>query len=266
MPRDVNLFVAAHPDDETIGAAVAVCEMPISYVAHVTDGAPRDMTDARRLGLLSRGRYALQRRQEARRALRLAGLRPTRLHNLGGVDRESWYHLPALVRRLVLLLRRLKPTAVWTHPYEGGHPDHDATAFIVHAARALLGPQQPRFVLMEFASYHAGLRGQMVRGSFLQPNAASDGDAPVLLRSLGQGERARKRAMMGCYVTQRQVLEMFPLDRECFREAPRYQFLRAPHPGPLYYEQQPWGTAGHDWRRKVQQAAVALGLDPHTAL
>lgn len=265
MPRDVNLFVAAHPDDETVGAAVAVCELPISHVVHVTDGAPRDMTDARRLGLSSRGRYALHRRQEARHALRLAGLRPTHLHNLGGVDRESWYHLPALVRRLVLLLRRLKPTAVWTHPYEGGHPDHDATAFIVHAARAILRARQ-QFTLLEFSSYHAGQRGQMVCGSFLQPNAACDGNAPVILRSLGHGERSRKRAMLGCYLTQRLVLETFPLDHECFREAPRYRFLRAPHVGQLLYEQRPWGTTGGDWREMVERAAGLLGLDAHAAL
>jgi LmbE family N-acetylglucosaminyl deacetylase len=192
-------------------------------------------------------------------------LRPTHLHSLGGVDRESWYHLPALVRRLVLLLRRLKPTAVWTHPYEGGHPDHDATAFIVHAARALLSARH-RFMLMEFASYHAGHRGQMVCGSFLQPNAACDGEAPVILRSLGQGERSRKRAMFGCYVTQRQVLEAFSVDHESFREAPRYRFLHPPHVGQLLYEQRPWGTTASDWRQRVERAAAQLGLDARAAL
>ena len=43
---------------------------------------------------------------------------------------------------------------VITHPYEGGHPDHDACAF---AARAAVRHSANKAKLMEFTSYHAGL-------------------------------------------------------------------------------------------------------------
>jgi N-acetylglucosamine malate deacetylase 2 len=62
------LVVAAHPDDETIGASVVLAHPHVATVLHVTDGAPRDprwwppsMPD--------RATYARVRALEAERAL-----------------------------------------------------------------------------------------------------------------------------------------------------------------------------------------------------
>jgi hypothetical protein len=54
-------------------------------------------------------------------------------------------------------LRLIKPDIVFTHPYEGGHPDHDFTAFAVHAACRLT--KSTKSVIAEFASYNAGPMG-----------------------------------------------------------------------------------------------------------
>src|ERR1051325_5216230 len=40
-------IVAAHPDDETIGAGAYLARLSQAIFIHVTDGAPRDMRDAR---------------------------------------------------------------------------------------------------------------------------------------------------------------------------------------------------------------------------
>src|SRR3954451_11916601 len=63
------LILAAHPDDETIGASVLLSRFPQSTVAFLTDGAPRD-TRLWSAGIHgSREEYAETRRQEALDAL-----------------------------------------------------------------------------------------------------------------------------------------------------------------------------------------------------
>ena len=52
-----------------------------------------------------------------------------------------------------------RPEVVLTHPYEGGHPDHDAVAFAVWAAlRGMREEDRPEIV--EAAGYHAGTGGE----------------------------------------------------------------------------------------------------------
>jgi N-acetylglucosamine malate deacetylase 2 len=46
--------VVAHPDDETIGCGAILRRLPLVRLVHVTDGAPRDMIDAVRLGPMRR--------------------------------------------------------------------------------------------------------------------------------------------------------------------------------------------------------------------
>src|SRR5262245_55637960 len=141
MPRESRapvMFVAAHPDDEVLGASSKLGQNPTALVVHVTDGAPRDMGDAHACGFATRHEYADARRREAREALARAGVDPARILSLEIVDQEAALALEPLARRLAWLFDVCGTGLIYTHPYEGGHPDHDAAAFAVHAARALL--------------------------------------------------------------------------------------------------------------------------------
>src|SRR2546423_9150234 len=69
-----EIVVAAHPDDEVIGAGARLAATPGAVVVHVTDGAPRDLADAQALGFASRDDYAAARRREGEAALGLAGV------------------------------------------------------------------------------------------------------------------------------------------------------------------------------------------------
>ncbi|HEV7515463.1 MAG TPA: PIG-L family deacetylase, partial [Thermoanaerobaculia bacterium] len=89
MPRDPSfprfLVLAAHPDDETIGAGALLCRQPPQAVIHVTDGAPRDLAWAP-AAHGDRDGYARARRRELAAALALAGVPADRLLRLGIVD------------------------------------------------------------------------------------------------------------------------------------------------------------------------------------
>ncbi len=250
------VIVAAHPDDEVIGAGAQLLRWRGARFIHVTDGAPANMLDARKAGFGSRERYAQVRRQEMERALSLVGAHANQTRALNIRDQEASMHLAELARSLAELFRQLQPELVMTHPYEGGHPDHDATCFAAHTACYLLeGDGCTAPALAEMTSYH-NRAGRMAAGEFLPQRESS-----VITLSLGAEQRAFKRQLFDCFATQHQVLAGFPIDRERFRAAPDYDFSLPPHDGVLYYEMFDWGMTGARWRSLARQALVDLGIE-----
>jgi LmbE family N-acetylglucosaminyl deacetylase len=245
----------AHPDDEVVGAGARLPRLCRAVFVHLTDGAPHDLRDASAAGLTTRNEYALARRGELQAALALAAVAPEQLYAVGCVDQEAALHLVYLSYCVATLLGQLHPEVVLTLPYEGGHPDHDATAFAVHAACRLLEAQglgAP--TLIEMTSYHQGAQGIAV-SEFLP---GTGGEAITLV--LSAAERDFKRRLLACFATQRDTLRYFPPTVERFRLAPRYCFTQAPHAGTLFYEHFPWGMSGERFCHLAQQAMEALGL------
>ena len=246
------VVIAAHPDDETVGAGGLLPGMRHATIVTVTDGAPRQPGDAERAGCASREEYAGLRRQELLAALAVVGIAPDRTRPLKLVDQEASLEMAYLTMRLVDVLRELRPAAVLTHAYEGGHPDHDATAFAVHAACARVN--NPPEVL-EFASYHAQSNNPAAIevGKFLPDS----NDVETVELSVEQ--RRRKAEMIRRFGSQLHMLQHWPLDVERYRPAPTYDFTRAPHSGKLYYENFAWGVTGEQWRELAGQALRTLG-------
>jgi LmbE family N-acetylglucosaminyl deacetylase len=176
------------------------------------------------------------------------------LRTLGEVDQESVYALATMSRLLCDMIAELRPHAIVTHPYEGGHPDHDAAAFAVSAAAKATALGKPvvqwKPLVIEFASYHNGNPSgpaSLKSGEFLPDSI------PVETVLLGAESRARKQRMFECFPSQREMLAHFQIDTERFRYAPAYDFTRAPHEGQLFYEAQNWGV-GEEWRRLAAEA------------
>jgi N-acetylglucosamine malate deacetylase 2 len=249
------LVLAAHPDDETIGASQLISRFPQSSVAFLTDGAPRDTRFWSAGVNSSREAYAETRRTEAFRALGYAGVSGQSVFWLGGVDQEAVFEMRPLAERFTKLIGELNPGIVVTHAYEGGHPDHDSAAMVGRIAVSQLEDKYP-LALLEMTSYHAR-DGHCVIGEFLD-----SGSSPELCFELSNNDRDRKRKMMDAHASQRLVLESFPIDREPLRPAPEYNFSEPPHEGKLWYECMGWPMTGARWR---QLATTALaGVQEHS--
>jgi len=244
------MLLAAHPDDETIGAGIAMGLLRDLIIVHVTDGVPRRSREVSAADYRERARYAAIRRAELHAALETGGVR-ARCATLGIADQEASLHMALIANALLAYVRRMRPAALMLHAYEGGHPDHDTVALSAHVAAALAEPVP---ALIEMTGYHE-LAGRLVTDRFLpHPN-------PVMTLALDAAERARKQRMFAAFPSQRHVLAGFGTSHERFREAPRYDFTAPPHPGPLHYERQDWGMTGARWRRLA--AAVLAGSRDH---
>jgi N-acetylglucosamine malate deacetylase 2 len=254
-PRLSVMVVVAHPDDEVVGAGAWLQRWSQVSFVHVTDGAPIDLKDARENGFANREDYARARRQEFQAALRMLNLASAEQVALNFTDQETASRLPELSSRLQSLFVEHQPDVVVTHPYEGGHPDHDSIAWAVAAAcRRMRQEGQAAPLIVEMTSYHNGTYG-MVTAQFLP-----DGTTPMFHHELTPQECSFKRKLYACYKTQQRTLRWFPIEAEAFRIAPQYDFSKPPHEGKLFYEQFKWGMDGARWRLLAARASRDLPI------
>ena len=221
------LIAVAHADDETLGCFSVMQGYPGEvHILHATDSAPRDLKYAWRSGFATRAAYQAARRAELLAVLAKAGIPEERYHCLGLADQEA----PPHCSQIRAFVEAFGADRVYTHAYEGGHPDHDAVAL------ALAGLPN----VWEFPLYHAH-GAPFVPGSFL------DGEAEFAV-DLDADRQRIKRTWLDCFASQQRVIGMFPIDRELFRPARAYDFTQPPHAGELYYEQRKLGWTWREWR------------------
>jgi thioesterase domain-containing protein len=239
--------VVAHPDDETIGIGGQLARLDDVSIVHLTNGAPLAMSYARDIGFTTRTAYAAARRAEVERALATGEAQNACAIWFDIDDQELAFHMADTAKRLARLFAEHGIEMVLTHPFEGGHPDHDAAAFSVWAAASLMvraGDTAPD--IGEMAFYHARADG-IVRQRFPE----SPGSAEFAL-ILDEAAWARKSRMLASFKTQHGTLTEFDSRIERLRLAPSYDFTASRH-GPLLHD-------GDEWRQAAQAALARLGL------
>lgn len=251
------MAVFAHPDDETIAMGGQLARLSGIRLMHVTDGAPACMRDAEANGFSRREDYAAARKRELAAAVGLAGVPREALLTPAVPDQTVAFRMPVLAHLLAATFSVRRTALVITHAYEGGHPDHDATALAVHAACRMLEERNtPPPDILECPLYHA-YRGDWVLQDF---TPLPEADTPALVIKLGNDVAQVKRQMFHAHATQRRTLADFAFETERFRPAPRYDFSQLPNGGELLYERYDWGLDGETWLRLAEEARRELEL------
>ncbi len=225
-----TLVLVAHPDDEAVGCGALLQRMREPAVVFLTDGAPEDPYFWGRFG--SRAHYVGIRENEARVAL--GAVQVSTVEFVRSIcDQQLHHRLEDAFAYLSHLVERLRPEALLTLAYEGGHPDHDSCGFLAHH----LGT---RFSVpvWEMPLYFRDPAGYEARTEFLQP-----GEMEVVIEPTLE-ELGRKRTMLAAYVSQGDFLQHFQLAVERFRPQIAYDYGRPPHSGTLNYEAWGWKISG----------------------
>ena len=245
--------IVAHPADEVVGAGCLISKLVEVTVLHVTDGAPPDMQDAKAAGFQQRADYAKARREECLLALAIANVPEDRVVDLQITDHHASEGLADLTKKIATFLQQSSADIVVTHAYEGGHPDHDATAFATHAALKLMEQN--------------GFKPPVIFEMGLHPSEDFKAKVPDFLpgteretTTLLLDERARdlKQRMFACFETQRESLEVSPIGPEKFRQPIAYDFSAPPQEGKLHYERFDWAPSRDEWQSLACNALADL--------
>lgn len=238
-----TLVLVAHPDDECIAFGALLQRMREPVVVFATNGSPQDPYFWQQYG--SREAYAGLRREEAFASMHAAGVKDVIfLPDMPGgedlVDQELFRHLRPAYALLAELVRRRMVQALLTLAYEGGHPDHDACAF-------LSAQLAKRFNIpcWEAPLYHRLPEGGGVFQSFMGDSSDAVEVKPTPV------EQERKRTMCMAYPSQGDFLSRFEVVKEHIRPQPAYDFSKPPHDGKTNYEV--W-----QWSMTAQQVCAAF--------
>lgn len=230
-----TIVVVAHPDDECIAYGGLLQRMRDAIVVYLTDGSPQDPYFWRAYG--SREEYAKMRQRECRAALSRAGVSKVEfLADIAPdlVDQELFRNLPRAYDLLLDRIRVLRPDAIATLAYEGGHPDHDSCNLLCAIAGREAG-----IPVWEAPLYHR------------DPSDSSKGTVQAFVSCSGAEERlelssdelAHKQAMCSEYPSQGDFLATFRLTPEVLRPIAEYDYSRPPHAGLLNYEVWQWSMS-----------------------
>ncbi len=221
-----TVIVTAHADDETLGMGGTLGLFQHACLVQLTD--------------CGRARHL------ERHAACAAAAWTMPVIDCEAPDHGVHLHGAAILSRIQTFLADAE--AVFTHPYEGGHPDHDSAAFLVQTACERLGAAAP--MRYEFASYH--FDGQRRAAGDFYPRGQSD-----ITRVPITGDRLEaKRRALACYGSQASIVRWFNPALECYRPAPTYRFDRGPQVPACLYERKGWPLSNAAWLATIKQVAA----------
>ncbi len=245
-----TLVIVAHPDDEAVACGALLQRVREPHVLFCTDGAPLDSFFWKVHG--SREAYSQLRQREARVANSMVGvsdvefLRSPLTGNMV-IDQELFRHLPEAADGVREAIERVRPEALLTLAYEGGHPDHDSANFITSVMA-----REYRLPAWEMPVYNLFHKDRRDFQTFMPA------PRPAVVLNPTPEEIVRKRCMLESYGSQGHFLVRFDAVKESFRPLAQYDYSRPPHEGVLNYEAWQWSMTGAQ-----VSAAFAAYLNHH---
>lgn len=214
-----TLVIIAHPDDESIGCGILLQRIATASVFACTDGAPSIARLWHGKGYHTREEYARKRASEFHAALEISAVRHKYVMT-DIPDQMLHRYLQQASTHIEQHVDRTSPDAILTHAYEGGHPDHDACAFLAHWIGGKFS-----IPVWEMPFYHRrDAKSPLIYQRFLP--APQD----EILLSPSPAEIHKKECMLRQHKTQADVISQFDKTRELFRPQPSYDFTVSPNP------------------------------------
>jgi len=258
VPRPLRrrlLVLAAHPDDETLGAGgiLASCAADGRVaVLILTDGVPVDPTHFAVSGRWSPDAYRQLRRHESLRALSALGL-DARFVFFGCIpDQQLAWHLKAGWNVLLSVVRQFRPQVLLAPAFEGGHPDHDAANFLASRLQTSEGPdvwEYPLYTVRDGQPCHLRFR---------------DLDSTVLNCELDAELQTRKTAALSCYASQAATLAgLGSVASETIRPLPAHAYHQPALPEPAVYERWGWPITAAAVARQFEAALGSRWCGSH---
>jgi LmbE family N-acetylglucosaminyl deacetylase len=250
------MVVAAHPDDETIAVGGLLQTVPELILIHLTKGVPRDLSYAINADCMSRESYADMRLSELWNAMKFGNIKIGLYANFNLTDQETSFNMAGIAFRLAKFIRDNKPALLFTHAYEGGHPDHDTASFATRAAlKMLLNENSPIPKLYEFPIYN-NHNDQSLYNTFIPYKEEMGVEI-----ALDEEKIAKKKKMLKQFISQKKIISKMSINTERFRLAPQYDFTIKPHNGILFYEVFNWGITWKYWQFLADEAGKVMESD-----
>ena len=257
IPEDSKVaVVVAHQDDESIAFGGQISRFPGCMMVHVTDGAPEDPKEWQAKGFESQAAYADVRNREVNTALDIAGHTGPR-ESLNVTDQKVALQLAESAKTLATLFIKQGTKFALTHAYEGGHPDHDAVTFAVHAAKELMKQENLTLTIIEAPLYR-----REGSESVWQQFVPMEGTQEFALE-LNDEQRALKPQLFTAQPSQGKVFGHISMDTERLRAAPEYDFRQPANGGNLSHIFADAGLA-ESWTTLTDQALKSLRLTKPT--
>lgn len=250
FPSSPFMFVFAHQDDEMAYFAMMKKLVERGYrikILWITDGGASAPPDVRR--------------NESREALSLIGIKEDSLIFWDYPDGKSIYYPREIVDRLTVIMRRIKPQALFVPAYEGGHPDHDFAHFAAVTAAKRMSYPLKIFEAPLYNKYNALI---------VAFNQFIPAETPTLYTYMTRCEVLLKLRAFLTYRSQFWGTVLPALifggprlfePKEPYRKKPSWNYLNPPHEGELYYESFPLrytiGITFKDFAEAVRKALSA---------
>jgi LmbE family N-acetylglucosaminyl deacetylase len=209
------LVIAAHQDDEVLGLGLTLVKhrnhgdrVTIVFTTNGAGGNWKESSALKRA--VSAARF-----KEACDALALIGIDPAGIACLGFPDGGLHRYIPEASEDIATLIRVIAPHRTYVHAIEGGHIDHDVTAFIVQNVCARMGIEP----VFEWAEYNSEAPGghPITDARFAADPYVPDFEcAPT---PFNQGEITSKQEMLAKYASQAVSIRYYPFRGEILRRA-----------------------------------------------
>ena len=215
------LLIAAHPDDELVGAAFIIKKILLKknlIIFFPTNG----VLSKEEMWFWDKRKYQEKkkiRNKEMKESLQYLGVKKFFRQNIP--TRKLKENIGKTFNKINLLIKNWKIDTVFCPAYEGGHQDHDVSNFICSRLRN-------NYKVFEYAEYNFS-KGKINCNEFVKPT-----NDEVTIK-LSEKEKREKMKLLEIYNSEKGNLDYVKLDKECYRKLYDYDYSKPPHPGKLFY-------------------------------